>query len=282
MGFIYKITNKENGKIYIGQTTRNVQIRWKEHIRRSRQLNTIHSYYPLYRAMRLHGIDSFSIETIEECDNALLNAQEEFWISYYKSYDRNIGYNMTMGGDGGSTLNHDKIFELWELGYSSGEIAHEINASQSNIVAILKSYNNYSTEEGVLRGQKRIIQKKGKTVNKYDMYGNFIDSFCSAGKAAWSVEHGDANIISKCCRNQKGSHRGFQWRYADSPSPGAYIDLYNGPRKVSQYDLDGNFICTFDSISQASRIIDIDTSCIIRCCQGKQKCAKGYLWKYTT
>lgn len=149
MGFIYKITNKENGKIYIGQTTRNVQIRWKEHIRHSRQLNTIHSYCHLYRAMRLYGIDSFSIETIEECDNALLNAQEEFWILYYKSYDRNIGYNMTMGGDGGSTLNHDKIFELWDLGYSSGEIAHEINASQSNIVAILKSYNNYSTEEGV-------------------------------------------------------------------------------------------------------------------------------------
>ena len=31
MAYIYKITNKLNGKIYIGQTSRTVQERWKEH-----------------------------------------------------------------------------------------------------------------------------------------------------------------------------------------------------------------------------------------------------------
>lgn len=35
MGFIYKITNNENGKVYIGQTVRTIPVRWREHIRDS-------------------------------------------------------------------------------------------------------------------------------------------------------------------------------------------------------------------------------------------------------
>jgi len=31
MGFIYKITNKENGMIYIGQTTQSLKDRWRQH-----------------------------------------------------------------------------------------------------------------------------------------------------------------------------------------------------------------------------------------------------------
>ena len=38
MAFIYKITNDINEKVYIGMTTRSVEVRWKEHIRHSNQL----------------------------------------------------------------------------------------------------------------------------------------------------------------------------------------------------------------------------------------------------
>ena len=32
MGFIYKVTNTVNGKIYVGQTRRTIAARWKQHI----------------------------------------------------------------------------------------------------------------------------------------------------------------------------------------------------------------------------------------------------------
>jgi len=32
MGYIYKIINNVNNKIYIGQTSRSIESRWKEHI----------------------------------------------------------------------------------------------------------------------------------------------------------------------------------------------------------------------------------------------------------
>ena len=32
-GYIYKITNRVNNKVYIGQTRRTIEIRWKQHIK---------------------------------------------------------------------------------------------------------------------------------------------------------------------------------------------------------------------------------------------------------
>ena len=61
MGYIYKIVNDINGKIYIGQTTRTIQERWKEHIKESLGTRANH---PIYRAMRKYGNEHFQIHLI--------------------------------------------------------------------------------------------------------------------------------------------------------------------------------------------------------------------------
>lgn len=49
-------------------------------------------------------------------------------------------------------------------------------------------------------------------------------------------------------------------------------------KKVSQYDLQGNFIKTFDSIKEAQKETNI--SSISTCCRGICKTAGGYIWRY--
>lgn len=57
---------------------------------------------------------------------------------------------------------------------------------------------------------------------------------------------------------------------------------------IEQYDLDGNYIQTFDSTMQArewlfSNKITTNKQCrnvILRCCKGENKSAYGYVWKY--
>lgn len=92
MGYIYKIYNDNNNKIYIGQTSVGVNSRWKEHLYNAKSNNSS----AIYTAMRKYGIDTFHIETIEECENEKLNEREKYWISYYDSYKN--GYNSTVGG----------------------------------------------------------------------------------------------------------------------------------------------------------------------------------------
>lgn len=51
--------------------------------------------------------------------------------------------------------------------------------------------------------------------------------------------------------------------------------------KIKQYDLNGNFIKEWDSISEACKVLKIDKSCIIAVCRGRQKSSNGFIWKYS-
>ncbi len=90
--YIYKITNKINGKSYIGQTT-DYKRRFSEH--RAKGYNTEENKL-LYYAFDKYGIDNFTFEVIED-KTPNYNEREKYWIQYYDSYEN--GYNMTLGGE---------------------------------------------------------------------------------------------------------------------------------------------------------------------------------------
>lgn len=88
--YVYLITNKLNGKQYVGFTTRAVSIRWKEHCEGSKGA--------LHAAIRKYGVESFEVETVfqsEELDLALV--AEEIWIEELDTLVPN-GYNIREGG----------------------------------------------------------------------------------------------------------------------------------------------------------------------------------------
>lgn len=109
MGFIYKVTNDINGKIYIGKTVHSVERRMLEH---KNEAIVNPKGRPFHCAIQKYGFNSFSVETIEEVDNSQLSDREIFWIDHYRSYigykDSN-GYNATMGGDGTFKTDYDQI-----------------------------------------------------------------------------------------------------------------------------------------------------------------------------
>lgn len=133
-GIIYKITNKVNGKSYIGQTRYTIEFRWKQH-----QHKKDNTYF--HNAIHKYGIDNFSIEILEECNIEDLNSREIFYIAKYNTFDK--GYNLTIGGDGNRRLlldnKYDEIKELYLSGFSSNKIATLYKVDKVSIVKILKS-----------------------------------------------------------------------------------------------------------------------------------------------
>ena len=99
MGYIYKITNLINGKVYIGQTKKTIEERFQAHLKKAK----IHTNRYLYDAMNKYGYENFRVEKIEEIDNTQLDEREKYWIAFFHSNDHNNGYNMTAGGGGGDT-----------------------------------------------------------------------------------------------------------------------------------------------------------------------------------
>lgn len=98
MHFIYKITNKINNKVYIGQTN-SIKNRWKSHKSEAKN-NRPQGDYPIYHAIRKYGIENFIFEIIDECLNLReANIQETWFIKIYRSLVKENGYNIHEGGD---------------------------------------------------------------------------------------------------------------------------------------------------------------------------------------
>lgn len=96
---IYKLTNLQNGKIYIGQTKGSLRKRVISHLSHANKFTKSKKHH-LQFALQKYGYNNFQIEIIEACDPSRLNDREVFWIRYYNSTDPDKGYNCTNGGDG--------------------------------------------------------------------------------------------------------------------------------------------------------------------------------------
>lgn len=92
---IYKITNQENNKCYIGQSV-DVAKRWKDHAKCGLGIDTPQGN-KLYKEMQEIGIWNFSWELLEACPREQLNEKEKYYIELYQSKD--YGYNTTKGNN---------------------------------------------------------------------------------------------------------------------------------------------------------------------------------------
>lgn len=103
IGLIYKVTNKQNNKIYVGQTINTLNRR------RSSHYNATKRHYGnsiFHKALEKYPEDNFIwkvIETIKTDDKQelqnKLNERERYYIKFYNSNNLNKGYNLTSGGD---------------------------------------------------------------------------------------------------------------------------------------------------------------------------------------
>lgn len=93
---IYKITNTENGKIYIGQSI-NISHRQSCHFFDLK--NNRHKNCHLQRAYNLNP-NAFRFEVICTCKEEELNDLEKFFIGKYNATDPAKGYNLDVGGNG--------------------------------------------------------------------------------------------------------------------------------------------------------------------------------------
>ena len=71
--------------------SKNIPIRWKHHINESQNPKSKEYEKTLYRAFRKYGIDNFTFEVLEYCNENELNEKEIFWIQKLNAIEE--GYN---------------------------------------------------------------------------------------------------------------------------------------------------------------------------------------------
>lgn len=91
---IYKITNLENGRSYIGQTRQAFKERWRTHLKRGVKAEP-GTQNKLYAAMWEDGAENFTFEVLATCTADELNEKERDYIALYHA--DTWGYNGTGG-----------------------------------------------------------------------------------------------------------------------------------------------------------------------------------------
>ena len=245
MGYIYMITNEINGKIYIGQTRRSIETRWKEHLKSK-------DNYPIHVAMRKYGIENFTIKELEKCDNQFLDQKEIEYIEYYDSYNSNKGYNATKGGEGA-------IYEAALEWIRSHPQEVRENLDKARQLSIQKFKNNPE-----LQAKREEARQAG-----YQRYIN---------------EHYDEWMILQNQKLKK-ARIALEEEYQKDPSKIIKRAQENGKKaskQVYQIDAQTNQILQiFESCSAAARSLNKEGghSNICKACK-KGTLAYGYKWAY--
>lgn len=216
-GYIYLIENKINGKKYVGQTSRSLEERWKEHC--TEYLKREFEKRPLYDAIKKYGLENFSISLLEEVELPNLCEREIYWINFYNTY-YGEGYNATLGGDGRSFVNEEKIIEIYNIFQNKKEVQRLLGYDCKTIKKVLDK-NNIKIKQNELINQEKL----GKKISAYSLNGELIKSFpsqISAGK--WIIEIGKTKIkdlkklsyvigrAAKGLDNRKKAY-GFIWKF---------------------------------------------------------------------
>jgi hypothetical protein len=227
---IYKTTNLVNGKIYIGKDVKS-------------RPNYLGSGIRLKNAIIKYSRDNFNKEILEDniIDKQHLSQREIYWIEYYKSNDREIGYNLTKGGEGGDTTtnnpNREEIIKkrkglaAWNKGlvgflvgekngnygnptgfkgnktsFKSGELHPMYNKKQSN------DHKTKRVESRKINGtaNKNGSEKRKKIILQYDLQNNFIKEWSGVKEAMSAYNQARVGDVAN---GKARTAAGYYWKW---------------------------------------------------------------------
>ena len=153
---IYKTTNLINNKIYIGKDEKN-------------DPKYLGSGLLIKRAINKYGEEHFSKVILEECTTREeLNEKEKLWIEKYNSRDVSIGYNITIGGEGGLTSSIEKLSKISKELWLNPEYVEKQKEGRKNRIYRQKGEYTHSDEtkeklKVIHTGKKQSDEHKEKT-----------------------------------------------------------------------------------------------------------------------
>lgn len=199
---VYVHINKENGKKYVGITSKeNPNHRWNSG--RGYQENT-----HLYAAIQKYGWDKFEhIILYSGLSEQEAKSMERRLIAKWDTQNPKFGYNMTSGGDGTPDFHPSE-----ETRKKLSEARKRENLSEETLRRRSEALSGrkFSDEH-----KRKIGDGNSKSIEMYTKDGKFLRVLHSARDAEiqFGVSH---SHISQCCHNKRRSAGGYIWKFAQS------------------------------------------------------------------
>lgn len=285
MGIVYLITTSKSDRCYVGITIRSLQERFDEHIRASRKRRKS----LLGAAIRKHGANTFTIECIEVCNDAVLVDREIYWIAKLGTHVQDGGYNLTHGGEGTRGFRHvlgsraGRKNSFWGK-HHTAETRNKISTSlKQRFDRIGRKPRTRSTDDERRKKLSESLKRRWKT-HRHPRLGkrHTVEARERMRFARLGRKHTD-ETRAKISASNLGKHRGplsIEHRQALSK---AAQNRKREPRAVPvlQVSLSGDVITQHDCIRDVCRSLGTtNRRMIIDCCEHRRISAYGYQWFY--
>lgn len=288
--YVYKVTNKVNGKIYIGRTIDFFK-RITQHCKESESATQ-----PLHKDFLEFDISNFTWEILCIVDSKeKADAKEREYIKKFNSTEPN-GYNRTLGGTGGVSSKTRAIlcfeqdgtmikrYESASQTLNDGYFIHGvIDCCEHKAVSChgkIFMYEDEFFKKGFIK-RERGDGRRHNAVVQCDLNGNKINEYESVATA--SAETGvTRSCISSCITGRQKTANGFIFVYKeDYPIKDlSKRTVKTKGRKVIQIDpKTGKTLSVYKSIAEAGRTLNVNYKAIQRVVDMDGRTAYGYGWK---
>lgn len=206
---IYLITNKINGKQYVGQTVRSLEERFNEHKRHAGVVG---------RAIKKYGAENFVYEIIDRADDIeTLNRKEIEYIQRLGTVEP-FGYNLCYGGENTMGYNHRQESKVKmsmvqkERGNQVGSKNHFFGKKHSEETRekMRLAWKNKRTMTEEMKQKLKESHPKKAVINLTT--GERFESIKEAAEK-FGIE---ATHITRVCKGKRKSCGGYKWSYAET------------------------------------------------------------------
>lgn len=161
--------------------------------------------------MNKYGIESFKVETIEQCNETIVNERETYWIDKLDSFHN--GYNATTGGDGKRYVDYEMLYQKWIEGKNEKEIQELTGHDTQSIRIALKEHG--VTEKEIKERANSRMYKPVAMINKDT--GEVLKTFSCVREAIIAVGKPSnyGSHICDVCKGKRKTAYGYKWKYID-------------------------------------------------------------------
>lgn len=282
---IYKITNKINNKAYVGQSI-DIYTRWTTHINLL-NTNKHHNEY-LQNEWNIFGEENFYFNILEECNVNILDERERYYIILFDSINNNNGYNFATGGRSNFTFNDEILCKMSESQTGrvhSEETKKKISKgnkgkvlSEDTIAKIRESHKRENLSQETL--DKMSAAKKGKSLSE-----EHRKKLSEAGRNRIVSEETRKKLSQSNMGHEVSEETREKLRKANtgkklSEEAKEKVRKTRIKKAVIQLDKNENFVCEYESVALAGKVIGAPATMISACCKEKRKSVHGFVWMY--
>ena len=204
IGYIYKTTNLLNGKLYIGQKHSTKFI--PSYLGSGREIRN---------AVKLYGKKNFKVELIEEIlDIDQMDDREIYWIQFYHSTDRAIGYNISSGGNVNRTFKgeHNPMWGKHHTEAAIQKIKQRVFSKETLQRMSVAKKGKYLGKNNPHAISVLQIAPDGTVVQQFDTYRQAAQELSKINGKKWeNIETG----IKDVCAGRQRSAYGYLWQKVD-------------------------------------------------------------------